>query len=660
MIKNEPLHGVIDLTVLSHLQITHRSMPSSNIASSGEVLVMKQSENSESNPAFENSNIVTKKVSESRPETTPVPRCELEDFTRFSQCHLWKLMMSFYDRQGVDSWSQGIVPHFITSNAFIGKQYARVISSFITDCMNSSSSMALDPSSRLYIIELGTGSGKFSHFFISALAAMQHSFPFPLSQITYVMTDFTKKNFDFWNTHPALSQYVESGLVDFALFNATTDTEFTLAKSNVTLSRNSVKNPVIILANYLFDTLYHDLFQVSACGQVKTGLCSTGSSSLSEPDALDPAILKRLSNKFRYDEVQNNFYDSEEGDEDALNAILTWYKEYYESINENATLLVPIGALRAVRRLAAFSSSRAFILSGDKGHNNPNHFIGTSDPHIAVHGSFSVMVNYHAVGVYTVSKGGFALHNPQEEASLKVSAFVLTGDDKMSVPVKSDALTDICDQRSQEFPNTVSSFQEYLVDFGPNDFFVMQKCLKEETKAKNSSGPSLKSVVALLKLSQWDPDVFYKFRDAILDQIPSCGSKLRADLVRGISNVWKNYYMLDKDKDIAFEIGRFYYGIRDFKNALDFYQTSIDSVGDHHVTSHNMGLCYYSLGDVEKSLSYFTAAVNQNEAYEKAKSWRDRVRRELDDTTCSSQDVQIHMKDGKTLTILNNDNQMEV
>ena len=48
-------------------------------------------------------------------------RCVLEDFTRCSDSVLWKLMMSFYDRKGVESWSQGIVPHFITCNAFIGR-----------------------------------------------------------------------------------------------------------------------------------------------------------------------------------------------------------------------------------------------------------------------------------------------------------------------------------------------------------------------------------------------------------------------------------------------------------------------------------------------------------------------------------------------------------
>ena len=58
----------------------------------------------------------------SSPKSQPhATRCVLEDFTRCSDSLLWKLMMSFYDRKGVESWSQGIVPHFITCNAFIGR-----------------------------------------------------------------------------------------------------------------------------------------------------------------------------------------------------------------------------------------------------------------------------------------------------------------------------------------------------------------------------------------------------------------------------------------------------------------------------------------------------------------------------------------------------------
>jgi hypothetical protein len=58
--------------------------------------------------------------------STGAERCELEGFMPCSKSHLWKLMMSFYERKGPESWSQGIVPHFITCNAFIGRAYAKV------------------------------------------------------------------------------------------------------------------------------------------------------------------------------------------------------------------------------------------------------------------------------------------------------------------------------------------------------------------------------------------------------------------------------------------------------------------------------------------------------------------------------------------------------
>ena len=52
--------------------------------------------------------------------------------------------------------------------------------------------------------------------------------------------------------------------------------------------------------------------------------------------------------------------------------------------------------------------------------------------------------------------------------------------------------------------------------YGMNLFFqlIYQKSMKED-----SQQPTLKAVVALLKLGDWDPDVFYKFRDVVLNQV---------------------------------------------------------------------------------------------------------------------------------------------
>ena len=62
-------------------------------------------------------------------------------------------MMSFYDKKGVDSWSQGIVPHFITCNAFIGRSYAKTLVGFLQDSMNGGPTK-VDPEEPLYIVEV--------------------------------------------------------------------------------------------------------------------------------------------------------------------------------------------------------------------------------------------------------------------------------------------------------------------------------------------------------------------------------------------------------------------------------------------------------------------------------------------------------------------------
>ena len=272
-------------------------------------------------------------------------------------------------------------------------------------------------------------------------------------------------------------------------------------------------------------------------GILKAGLVSVGSRRAEEEDPLDPEIIKRLDNRFRYVEIGDNYYDDEDDDGIHFERILHWYRNYFSRSDESAlappdrrgaSILLPIGALRALRRLSRFAAG-CLVVSGDKGNSNPEQFRGLLDPHTGlglhphmVHGSFSVMVNYHAIGAYFTSRGGFVLHNPQEEASLKVSAFVLTGNDDAAAEGASAAAGEgdkagprvsawTGDQiearslrRAKAFPHLGDAFYCTIEQFGPHDFFVMQKAMKEDVPT-----PSLKSVVALLKLSDHDPDVFY-------------------------------------------------------------------------------------------------------------------------------------------------------
>lgn len=59
-----------------------------------------------------------------------------------------------------------------------------------------------------------------------------------------------------------LKPYLDSGQLDMAIFDAVNDSTIKLSRSGVVLGPGTCVNPVCIVANYLFDTLCHDIFQV--------------------------------------------------------------------------------------------------------------------------------------------------------------------------------------------------------------------------------------------------------------------------------------------------------------------------------------------------------------------------------------------------------------
>ncbi len=80
------------------------------------------------------------------------------------------------------------------------------------------------------------------------------------------------------------------------------------------------------------------------------------------------------------------------------------------------------------------------------------------DPHVAVHGSFSFMVNFHAVKVYVSNRGGFSLATPFLDG-FKCAAFLVGfGED--------------------ELPELQYAWKDTMDTFGPDNFSTLQRCIK--------------------------------------------------------------------------------------------------------------------------------------------------------------------------------------
>ena len=102
------------------------------------------------------------------------PRTALEKHTSFSTSHIWQLMLSFYARQGISSWSSSIVPHFATSNAFVGHAYIQTILGYLLDALRNGKIQEDHP---IYILELGTGHGQFTFYLLTALMEIEAIWP---------------------------------------------------------------------------------------------------------------------------------------------------------------------------------------------------------------------------------------------------------------------------------------------------------------------------------------------------------------------------------------------------------------------------------------------------------------------------------------------------
>eukprot|EP00597_Dinobryon_sp_UTEXLB2267_P005946 CAMPEP_0170080272 /NCGR_PEP_ID=MMETSP0019_2-20121128/16458_1 /TAXON_ID=98059 /ORGANISM="Dinobryon sp., Strain UTEXLB2267" /LENGTH=585 /DNA_ID=CAMNT_0010294173 /DNA_START=177 /DNA_END=1934 /DNA_ORIENTATION=- len=562
-------------------------------------------------------------------------RYVLEDFVPLSKSHLWKLGISFYDRKGPKSWTEGGVPNFITSNTYIAKAYSKMLRGFLDDCRSDQSEVHLDDSKPLYIIELGAGLGKFSfHFFTAIMDMLQNESSFPFKNIVYVMTDFTDSNFNAWQTHPSLQKFFASGQLDAAIFNAVEHKSITLHRSKVVLSTASVVNPVVIVANYLFAALCSDIFHIQR-GVLKEGLVSTGSTLNESADPLNPAIIERLSNQYRYKATTASYYNHEEGEEANWRWMLTWYLDHFSasSAASDATVMIPVGAIRALRRLTALSSQRSLVLSGDKGNSGLESFKGLFDVDLSVDGSFSVMVNFHAISLWFASQGGYWVLDPHEHSYLLVNAFVLdpplkkqNHQEKLpsctSTACQRDRLErmnrqmEVLSNRSVSlFPNLLQAFEDYTVKFSPNDYLEVYKTLFA------FHNPSLDTLTSALRFADWDTDLLNTYSLPLLKLSKDLNHRTQKVLKEGMQLAWKNYFCSETNIDVVAEIGRFYIKIGDFDSAAEKYEFFIKLQPDSYVGLNNLGICYMEMDRREEAMELFQKALQLAPDFEDPKYW---------------------------------------
>ena len=519
----------------------------------------------------------------------------VEENVRLSKSCIWNLLRGFYEKEGVSAWSEGTIPWRITNNAFIATAYARVVHAYLGDLFDQGSAAGYDPAHPVHILELGAGTGRFGFLFLRTLLSLLGPLRKGAPKVRYVLTDVAGKNMEFWSQHPKLAPLVAAGVLDFAIFDAGADGSVTLRLSGETLSAGTAGNPLVAIANYVFDTLPQDAFRTLGGALLENRV--TLVSPREEKDPGDVSILERVD--FRYLTVPAD---------DAPYGEASWNEVLGSSAGRNADapLLFPVGTLACLRTLSRIGGGGCFC---SRRTSNPdsrrNHqSLRVPSPEDTAR-SFFLPVHFHGLGHYAAKNGGFALHAPARHVNMQTAAFVYGGS-------------------KEAFRGTRGSFAREIAGFGPAEYHVIDESLR-----KSGEQPDLPAALAFLHLSRFEPWTFFRLSGSFLAGCGKAHPTLRIALADALERTAGNDYPVGDGMDIPFEIGRIFWRMGMPEEALHFYNVSLEVHGEHPVTHYNMGLCHHGRGSLEDADASFVRCLSMDPGYAPAREWKERVESDL-------------------------------
>lgn len=449
----------------------------------------------------------------------------LEKDKRLSESKLWPMLENFYQKAGLEAWLQ--LPFYATSNAFIAEQYAELVVAFLLDLAPD-----LNPQEPVYVLELAAGSGYFGFLCLQALRRRLRSFrslnPF---SVVYVMSDFSEKNLKAWEQSPQWAPYAQAGQLDFALFKPESQAKLKLKRAGRVVKAGSLANPLIAFANYFFDSIRQDYFQIEngVFQEALISLVHELNPDLNTPKS--PPSFEQIHLHERYLPLKEPRYA-----EARLNQLL----ESYRTEAPELSLLFPIGALKVLTQLEKLSPAGLMLISTDKGFHDPAYLQGLRPVPFTPHsGVFSYMVNYHALARYFSQAGGLA-HATQEYYSL--TSLVGITQLAQSNPL---AQTQYCLQERFERQNPIKSLFILLELFKSKDLLACVELKERYLMAMAAIQTACYDVYYFLLLAPHLAEALTSVGpDYLEDDLPGLLKQVEAQLYDGVSGFNQAYEWL--------------------------------------------------------------------------------------------------------------------
>lgn len=499
---------------------------------------------------------------------------------RFSEAPIWDWQRAYYEQQGMKAWRNDQVPQYITSNPMIARAYAEVIFGFLQDRAGMG-----DRSEPVTILELGAGVGRLGFHVLQELCALRDYAGMVLPPFRYVMTDLALKNIRTWEKHPAFQTFIRQGLLDFARFDAVHDTELELDVSKTTIRPGDLEQPLLILANYFFDSIPQELLYV---GDGKTFECDVVMDHHVDSGQRNPSeALQNTTLQYEYRRAP--------GYEEETYPYRDVIELYLQEL-EDSHVLFPVTGLTCLERLNRLSASGFLLLTADKGDHLLENWKFTEPPQLVHHGSFSLTANYHAIQQVFEQKGAQSLFTKHHYKNINVGCILML-------------------EKPMDYAYTRLAYRRFIERFGPDDFFSMKEWVDPQIETME-----LQQLLAFWRLGGYDAEFFVQSAKRIVNLLPEASDEEKEDIQSGIHTMWSSYYEMDQGYDLALDAGLVLFEMDLYEDAKWFLETSLHAGEEEPVPTvlYSLAICSCELGLAEGAVEYLREALDLEPENEEA------------------------------------------
>lgn len=503
----------------------------------------------------------------------------IEQPSHLAKSFIWNLQSRYYEELGIEAWLSGEIASRVTCNSYIAACYARLIAAYVADV----------GAENVTILELGAGHGRFGFLCANHLKDMAERGSFAAKNWKYVLTDVAERNIGFWEEHEAFRPLVAQGLVDFARYESGANESITTRVSGETIGRDRPAEHLIVIANYFFDSMPMDVWQVEE-GSLR--LCSPVLSLRDGATVSDPADVQILDQlELSWNPVAKERADYPSSD---CNEVVEGLRQSIGS----GTFTVPTAGFDIMQELDSWSENGSLLLVADKGYCRESDFVGRPFPTMVQHGCFSFSLNFCAMARWFERRGGMAFLPQYHHDLIATAAFVSR-------------------KQASRFATLGLAYHEDAGTFSPDDYHQI-------TRRSDETRPDFKACLALMRLSRCEPMVLYRLRRAIRSHIEDASRKDLQDLRELLTLSMRNYYHLDKT-DIPFAVGLIYQRMGDYESAIANYRESLRLFGESPLTLVNIAHCFMNASREDEARQCIERALELAPNDEDALSFKARL-----------------------------------